>query len=529
MTITPTIALPKINTGQFRFGRRRLGQPLPNHALTIEGWPRFMFPDTFDGPHGYASHHLDFWRWIDAIRPGYSPDPLVYCVGRGEGKSTSLEAAAVKLGARYGKRNPGAGRKFLLLIRATQQKANEAVRNIQSLLASPNIERYYPGLASPALTKEGRQKAYRMNLLRCANGYGILGVGLDGDVRGAKLEEYRPDVIALDDIDEDKQSYEVIQKNEKTITDAIIGAAADNVAFLVTQNLLRAGGIMSRLVDTGPNGARYLIDRKVIGPVPSIRGLQTEPQIDGDGRQRDIIAEGTPTWEGRPIEIYQKKINDQGLATFLKECQHEVVKTESRLVYAFDEKKHVIAPSQLPPSVAAMNCLLALGSDFGAVNEYFGIFGKGFNGDAWVLLNVIALPKGTTRQRAAIVQSQLGDRQVWGSWGGNGGGDIDSGSERQIRLDYTDLGIAIDQPPVSGVDAQFNCLNDLFDREKLFILNRCKEFIFQAENAYRDPNGKIVKKSQWHILDLARYFASGVNPGGAGDQLVIVETEHGLH
>ena len=191
MITLPAITKPRINTGPFHFGRNKTGRPLPNRALTYDGWPRFMFPDTFDGPHGYADHHLDFWRWIDAVRPGYSPDPLIYCVGRGEGKSTSLEAAAVKLGGNHGQRNLGAGRKFFLLIRATQQKANEAVRNIQSLLASPSVEKYYPGLASPALTKEGRQKGYRMNLLRCANGYGVMGFGLDGDARGAKLEKYR--------------------------------------------------------------------------------------------------------------------------------------------------------------------------------------------------------------------------------------------------------------------------------------------------------------------------------------------------
>jgi len=527
--IATRITKPRINTGPFRFGVKA-AKRLPDHALTWDGWLYHMFPDIFTREEGFASHHAGFWAWVDSVTPDTGPNPYVYCVGRGEGKSTSLEAAAVKLGANYGGRAPGQGRKFTLIVRATQTDANKTVRNIQSLLGEPTIARYYPSLASPALTKQGRSKGYTMSLLRCSNGYNILGLGLDTAIRGVKLDKYRPDVIMFDDFDNDEQSFELIQKHERIIVNSIIPAGRfKSTVFMVTQNLVRAGGIMSHLVDTGPNAARYLIKRKVIGPIPAIKGLETERKLDDDGNTYDMITAGKPTWEGRSIEDYQRKIDEQSLASFLKESQHEVIDNEKRLVYAFDKDKHVIAPSQLPPSVAAMNCLLALGSDFGAINEYFGIFGKGFNGDAWVLLAVTKLPKGTTRERAAIIKSQLGDRRVWGSWGGNGGGDIDTGSEQQIRKDYTDFGIRVDQPPVKGVDAQFICLNDLFARDKLFILDREKEFIFQAENAYRDPNGKIVKKSQWHILDLARYFASGVNPGAAGDQLVIVESEHGLY
>jgi len=45
----------------------------------------------------------------------------------------------------------------------------------------------------------------------------------------------------------------------------------------------------------------------------------------------DTIVEGEPTWEGQDLEACQRRIEESGLASFLRECQHEVEDVEGAL------------------------------------------------------------------------------------------------------------------------------------------------------------------------------------------------------
>lgn len=154
-------------------------------------------------------------------------------------------------------------------------------------------------------------------MLRCANGFSVIALGLDASVRGIKIEEFRPDLIILDDIDSDKDSREAIQKKIDTITKAILPAGSDDVAIIGVQNLIHANSIFSTIAN---NTAEFLYDRIVSGPIPAIIDLEYDRQNDGKYK----ITGGTPTWEGQGLEVCQQQMNDWGLTAFLQEAQHEV-------------------------------------------------------------------------------------------------------------------------------------------------------------------------------------------------------------
>ena len=53
-----------------------------------------------------------------------------------------------------------------------------------------------------AVNKYGYSKGWNAQKLRTANGFNVLAFGLDTGARGVKLDNLRPDMIILDDIDE---------------------------------------------------------------------------------------------------------------------------------------------------------------------------------------------------------------------------------------------------------------------------------------------------------------------------------------
>jgi hypothetical protein len=267
-----------------------------------------LFPNLFYAP--FADHHVRFWEHVESVRPGVKPPAFIAVWARGGAKTTNAEAAVVRLGAT-------ARRRFCLYVRATQDKANESVQNIAAMLESRPMTEYHPDLANRKLTKYGHSRGWRVDTLRCASGYSVVGLGLDAAVRGVKIEEARPDVIVLDDVDEKLDSGDAVLKKLDTITTGILPAGSADAAVIGIQNLMHPGSIFSRLAD---GSADFLHERVVSGPHPAIQGLAYERAADGTYR----IAAGIPTWAGQDLDTCQAQMNEWGLSAFLAEAQHEV-------------------------------------------------------------------------------------------------------------------------------------------------------------------------------------------------------------
>ena len=295
---------------QVELERRRRQQTAPPPD-NWQAWLPAMFPAIFAVP--FASHHTEFWQWVESITIESKPNPFIAVWARGGGKSSAIEAAAVRLAAK-------GARKFCLYIRSTQDKANESVTNIAAMLESRTIAQHYPLLSERKLSKYGFARGWRVDTLRCASGFSVIGLGLDAAVRGIKIEEQRPDAVLFDDLDDIADTPRTVLRKIEVLTTSILPAGAPNVAICGVQNLVHEGSIFAQLASSK---ADFLLNCQISGPHPAVRNLTYELLQEGGYR----ITGGTPTWEGQDLAICESQINEWGLTSFLREAQHEIETT----------------------------------------------------------------------------------------------------------------------------------------------------------------------------------------------------------
>lgn len=321
-----------------------------------EPWLRTLFPRSV--VHGFADRHVTYWEWLWEMEPDSSPDPFIGIWPRGGAKTTSAELGVAALGLR-GKR------KYVLYVRDTQDRADDSVGNIATLLESAPVTRYYPQHAEKLIGKHGNSRGWRRNRLRTAGGLTVDAIGLDTAARGAKLEDQRPDLIVFDDLDGKLDSPATTAKKIATLTTSLLPAGATNVAVLGIQNLIIPDGIFTRMAD---GRADYLARRIVSGPFPAVRGLVTEFREDLEaGTRRAVIIAGEATWDGQNITICQKNIDDWGLSAFLKEAQHEVTGRAEGVALAYDERLHPEGHA-VEMTDDEVRALVRLGKVFGGID-----------------------------------------------------------------------------------------------------------------------------------------------------------------
>jgi hypothetical protein len=302
----PTIALPQIDTGRFAFGSRPrgVGGVAPSNWRT---WLSDLFPAYVRAD--FAPRHIELWDWFTKITPGVRPQPFVGLWPRGGAKSTSAELGAVFMGARQ-------ARRYIWYVSSTQEKADQHVDTIAALLESDAVAHRHPGLSDRMVGKYGNSKGWRRSRLRTASGLTVDALGLDTGARGAKVEDQRPDMIILDDVDDKHDTPAATAKKVDTITASILPAGSGDCAVLFVQNVIHPNSIAAQLAD---GRADFLADRIVSGPHPAVDGLAYELR---DGMYH--IIGGAATWDGQSLEICRNQIITWGLTAFLKEAQHEV-------------------------------------------------------------------------------------------------------------------------------------------------------------------------------------------------------------
>lgn len=305
--------------------------PADDHAPDEwEDWLRVMHPGYVTQP--FADHHVDFWEHVWAVEPETSPRPAVSIWSRGGGKSTNAELAAESLGLR-------GRRRYCLYVCSTQDSADKHVATIGSLLESSAVASHYPKHAERAVGKYGQSIGWRRERLVTAGGFLVDAAGLDTAVRGLKFEDQRPDLIILDDLDDEHDSPHVTAKKIRTLTKSILPAGAPNVAIIAIQNLIIPDGIFTRMAD---GRADYLAERMVLGPHPAVRDMETEYRHDPEtGTRKAMIVAGEATWEGQDLTRCQHLMDHIGLSAFLKECQHEVSEDTEGLALRYNDADHL--------------------------------------------------------------------------------------------------------------------------------------------------------------------------------------------
>lgn len=269
-----------------------------------------LFLDEFGEFMPFAGFHAEFWEWVFSIQQEVAPNPFIAVWPRGAGKSTNVELAVLYL--------LGEGkRRYCLYCCESQSRADDHVASIEALLETPEVAARYPKLATRSTSKYGASKGWRVSRLHTDSGI-IDAVGLDKAVRGSRISDQRPDLIVLDDLDDEHDTPRTVEKKISTLTRAILPAGdRDRLAVMVAQNLIHDDSIVSRLVD---GTADFLLNRRVSGPHPAIEGLEYEQGRGG----KITITRGVATWSGLSIDVCETLINKgEGLRAFLLERQHK--------------------------------------------------------------------------------------------------------------------------------------------------------------------------------------------------------------
>lgn len=277
------------------------------------GWREWLhryFPRHTSAP--FAERHIRYWEWLSSLQPGVKPPARVEVWPRGGGKSTTTEAGCAYVGSQ-----PEPQKRFVLYVSGTQEQADKHVSAVSSMLLAVGMK--------PARDTLGRQQGWRLQMIRCANGFSIVSMGIDSAMRGAKLDDQRPDLIIFDDVDERHESEASVKKKIETITESIIPTGSKDVAIVFVQNKIHSGSIVSMLCD---DKVDFLHDREPAVVEPAVVGLEWEQRIQDDGRVRYVITAGTATWAGQPLETCESQLNDWGPRAFLREAQHEVDEVE---------------------------------------------------------------------------------------------------------------------------------------------------------------------------------------------------------
>lgn len=282
----------------------------------------------------FAERHVRFWEWISSLQAKVKPRPRAECWPRGGGKSSTIELGCAYLGSA-----PHPSRHFVLYVSETQVQANVHVQAVATMLERVGVNR--------AVNQYGASKGWTQTQVRAMNGFNIQAFGLDAGMRGIKLDEFRPDVIVMDDIDGRHDSPDTTAKKIQVITQSILPAGSTDCAVIVVQNRIAKNSIMSQLCD---GRADFLIDR-VVAEEPAVTDLQVEQVIQPDGTPKYIITGGTATWEGQSLDICEGQINEWGLGSFRREAQHEVDEVDGGL---WDRERDIeqwrVKPGQeLPP------------------------------------------------------------------------------------------------------------------------------------------------------------------------------------
>lgn len=275
------------------------------------GWLRYMFPRYFRAP--FADHHRDLWEWVWRLELGVRPaETFVAVWPRGGGKSVSAEAAVAACGAR-------GTRRFVLYVSASQQQADDHVQTLAGMLESRHVAENYPELGERAIGKYGNVRGWRRNRLRTTSGLVVDALGLDTAARGIKVDEFRPDLIVFDDIDDETDGPGQVEKKIRDVTQKLLPTGDSSLAVLVIQNVPNPDGIVARLAGISDQAAPYLRPRQVSGPIPALTDFTYEEAEDGTF----TILSGEPTWEGQGLERCQEQVNEWGITAFRAEALHE--------------------------------------------------------------------------------------------------------------------------------------------------------------------------------------------------------------
>lgn len=336
----------------------------PNDPIN---WMLALFPSIFTRPFGDMHRELYEWAW--KVEAGKSSPPFVAIWSRGFGKSTSVEATTLFLGATE-------RRSYCLYVSATQDLADQHLASIRDMAESPIVNSYYPLFAKPKMSKEGHSRGWRRNRLVFGNGFAIDAIGLDTAKRGSKMMDKRPDLFILDDIDEKGDGPAITQKKIDSVFTSLLPAGSKDATILAVQNLIIDTGIFAKLAQPEPP---FMKNRILSGPFPALKNFSWS-YADNNSK---IKLSGELTWKGFTLSELEEVINNVGVTAFQSEYQHLIIDDSSLFA---NIKFQRIPRNQLPELVFKVVSLdPAVTSSDGSDSHGLSVLGASEDGKFYVL------------------------------------------------------------------------------------------------------------------------------------------------
>jgi len=371
-------------------------EPQPRFEdLGYEHWLHTFYPHVARA--NLAPHHHDVWRWAESIEAGKPVPPKVVIWGRGGAKSSTAELVVSRLEQKL-------TRRFCLYVSGTEPQAAEHVQAIGTYLEQRGVK--------PATGANNQTRAWSQTKITTASGFHIIGVGLESrSLRGIKRDQYRPDLIILDDLDNVDDTPERVAKMRSHLVNTILPAGSTDVAVLGIQNLVHENGLFAEMAN---EQADYLLDRQQGQPIPAVIGLETEERVNQHGRTIHIITGGTPTWpDGQSLEVCQAQMNRWGYVAFLREAQHNVVVQSGKF---FDVTKlRQCGFDQLPRMVALCRAWDFASTENAGDYTVGALIGRGEDGNYYVL-DVVRGRWEASQIAIEFAAAARQDIDRWGSW-----------------------------------------------------------------------------------------------------------------
>ncbi len=290
-----------------------VGELLAGPAYSCKQFSREFFPEFVT--HEFAAWQSELMEWGTALQPGTPPiEHIISIINRDGGKSTILEIVTA-FACVTGRRG------YAVYLSGTQNQANDHVTNISGMLQNKKLNEAFPGAGEVALDKNNRSLGWKAARLTSKAGFTIDAIGINKQMRGAKIDHKRIDLLIIDDIDSDEDTPYRTEAKLQALSRKILPAGSGNLAVMGGQNLITSYSVFSRFKAGGTD----VLKANVLGPIPAVYDLKTDPENPLEEYSVDgvKIVGGTPSWEGFPLAKAQNVIDLVGIRPFLAEYQHE--------------------------------------------------------------------------------------------------------------------------------------------------------------------------------------------------------------
>lgn len=283
--------------------------------------------------------HIDISQEFGKMLKSKDGEKLVLAAPRGNAKTTFL-LAFILYCICYGKK------RFIIYITSTAELANTFLGDLKAELEdNPRIRADYPDVA-------GRGPHWLKNVIITNNGIRVQPLGAGKKIRGRKHRQYRPDLVMVDDFEDDEhiRNKDQRDKNYNWLTKAVLNVGGPGVKtdFVCSGTLLHFDSVVSRLLDAkqspGWNGKVYKAvmswsERKDLWDkweeiYTNWRLSSVERKVGAlaffEENRRDML-EGTEVlWpEGEPYYDLMCQRVDKGPAAFQSEKQNEPIDPSS--------------------------------------------------------------------------------------------------------------------------------------------------------------------------------------------------------